>query len=140
MAEKIGKCYQLCLDINTISINTLFDKLMPIAEVLLQGDNIYVWLDFDHTKNNLTRRLNAAGVKEVYCRPVEYDDIVDRKDFLSAWYIEHYGDYQKKVLEMQEQDKLKEMLANLNKAQELLKERLSTQQAGETVDEEKITE
>lgn len=137
MANKIGKCYQLCFDIESVSLNTLFDKLTPIAEVLLQNNDVYVWLNYESTLNQLKRRLKSAGVTDVYCRPIEYESIEDHKDFLSMWYIEHYGDYQKKVLEEQEQDKLKEMLANINKAKELLAEQQSTQQAAQ-VEEKQI--
>ena len=136
--EKIEKCYKLCLDIDNIDINTLFDKLSNIAEVFLSDDVIYVWLGFDVNKSQLMRRIKAAGITEFYCQPIEYSDIENRKDFLSLWYIEHFGDYQQRVLEKQKEDKLKEMLSNIKKAEELLKVQQSTQQAESTVEEKKI--
>lgn len=132
--EKIEKCYKICLDIHSIDLNILFDTISKIGDIIFFEGSPYVWLDYTIEKTSLMKKLKKLQISEFYCQDIEITDVQNTNNFLSIWFLEHYSEYQKSVLETQEQDKLKEMLSNIEKAKMLLQQ--STKQAANTVEEQ----
>jgi len=120
----INKCFKIHLDLFSINnLDAFINDITKISDVMLDNNDIIVWLNDDKDKTNLTRCLKKNKIKEYFCEQIEYETIGKDKDFnfISAWFMEKYRDYEIRKAEQENQDKLREMYDNIQRAQDLLR-------------------
>ena len=115
------KCYKVHTDLSLAkSLNALIEKVVKIGNLVFDEDgNIAVWLNDDRDKKDLIRVLKNNGITEYFCEPITYDSIGKDKayNFLSAWFMENYNAFIIREAENQNQQQLREMYSNIQKAQ-----------------------
>lgn len=128
MADII-KCYKIRADFSEVeNFSSFIDKVIKIGNIMFDKDNtIAVWLYDDCDKKDLIRTLKKNGISEFFCEPITYESIGKDKNynFLSAWFMENYNAFVRRKAENQNQEQLREMYNNIQKAQAELNDKLT---------------
>ena len=120
MAE-LDRCFKLHLDLSSINNLEIFIKnIAKISDMTFDNkNNFFIWLKDDKYKKDLIKCLNKSGIKEYFCEPVMYESVgKDREfNFISAWFMDKYKAFLYRKAEKENQQQLKQMYENIQKAQ-----------------------
>lgn len=114
--------YKLVFDVCEVDLNVLFGLLEENNYDFCFSDNVlYLYQKSNHSASisYIMEKINNKNyfLQKINKRP----DIEDPKTFYNIWLMEKWDDISVKKIEREEQKKLKEMMANINKAKEDLK-------------------
>lgn len=124
----LNRCFKIHLDLSLVGdLDVFINNIAKIADLTLDNSGVYVWLDDDKDKKDLTRCLKKSGLNEYFCEPIEYDSIgKDREfNFISAWFMDNYRAYANREAEKQNQSQLREMYDNIQRAQRDLENKIN---------------
>lgn len=123
IVEKINRCFRIHLNLSNISdFNIFFDRLVSIGNVTIVENSVLIWLKDDVDKSALVKTLKKSKVLDFFCEPIEYENIgkEDNYNYMSAWFIDNYRNYTQRLVEKNNQETLREMYNNIERAKELL--------------------
>lgn len=127
MRNVSGRCYIIHCDTNKLKqcLMNVLDGLEPVGECLIQHQTFAIWLYPNKTVKDLQRKLKKSGITEFYCEEVPYSEhMMEKPSFFGAWYVEHYRQEVEQIVEHDRQEELRQMYDNIQKASELLGERI----------------
>ena len=120
MAE-LDRCYKLYLNLSLIdNLDVFINGIAKISDIMFDSsNNIIVWLDDNKNKKDLINCLKKFKIKEYFCEPIVYESIgKDREfNFISAWFIDKYKAFIYRKLEEENQQQLRQMYDNIQRAQ-----------------------
>lgn len=119
----INKCYIIHLNLDDIpDLDVFVRKVIAVGSITFCDVGVAVWLNDDKTKDDLVKCLKKIKINEFFCKPIEYENInkEDNFNFLSSWFMENYNSYLIREEEKQNQQELEQMYENIQKAQQLL--------------------
>lgn len=119
----INKCFNIHLDLaDVLDLDVLINKIIEVGSITMADNNIVVWLYDDKNKDDLIKVLKKAKIKDYFCEKIEYETIAKDKNFnfVSSWFMENYNAYLIRETEKKNQDALNAMYENIQKAEELL--------------------
>ena len=104
-------------------------KIKFIDNMIADNSNLYIWLnDESIDKKKLLSKLKRIGITDVYCKELSLKDVECRNDFVSAWFHEQYTESCLKKFESEHQQELVDMQKNIQKAKDLIKQRVACEQ------------
>lgn len=119
----INKCYIIHLNLDDIpDLDVFVKKVVAVGSITFCDVGVAVWLNDEKTKDDLVKCLKKTKVNEFFCKQVEYENInkEDNFNFLSSWFMENYNAYLIREEEKKNQQELEQMYNNIQKAQQLL--------------------
>ena len=119
----INKCFNIHLDLaDVLDLDVLINKIIKVGSITMADNNIVVWLYDDKNKDDLIKALKKAKIKDYFCEKIEYETIAKDKNFnfVSSWFMENYNAYLIREAEKKNQDALNAMYENIQRAEELL--------------------
>lgn len=118
------ECYKIHLDISTINVNNLINKLSEIANIIFDGVTPVVFLRYGYAKKDLTKMLSKKITDEYFCEEVKSESYVDQSDAVSVFFKENYENAFAEYINQKKQTVLLEIEENIRKANERLNERI----------------
>ena len=119
----INKCFNIHLDLaDVLDLDVLINKIIEVGSITMADNNIVVWLYDDKNKDDLIKALKKAKIKDYFFEKIEYETIAKDKNFnfVSSWFMENYNAYLIRGAEKKNQDALNAMYENIQRAEELL--------------------
>lgn len=118
------ECYKIHLDILTVNINNLINKLSEISNIIFDGATPVVFLRCGYTKKDLTKMLSKKITNEFYCEEVKPESCIDQNDAISVFFKENYENAFAEYINRERQTALLEIEDNIRKANDRLNERI----------------
>lgn len=135
----INKCFSIHLDLSNITdFDVLINKMIDVGSITITDNSIVVWLYDDKNKDDLIKILKKIKIKEYFCEQIEYETIgkEGNYNFISSWFMENYNSYLIRQEEKQNQKALNVMYENIQKAEELLENKIK--QGQKSLEDEKF--
>ena len=121
-------CFELFLDLSNVKLSEIM-KIKFIDNMIADNSNLYIWSnDESIDKKKLLSKLKRIGITDVYCKELSLKDIDSRNDFVSTWFHEQYTESYLKKFESEHQQELVDMQKNIQKAKDLIKQRIADEQ------------
>ena len=121
-------CFELFLDLSNVKLSEIM-KIKFIDNMIADNSNLYIWSnDESIDKKKLLSKLKRIGITDVYCKELSLKDVKCRNDFVSAWFHEQYTESCLKKFESEHQQELVDMQKNIQKAKDLIKQRIACEQ------------
>lgn len=121
-------CFELFLDLSNVKLSKIM-KIKFIDNMIADNSNLYIWSnDESIDKKKLLSKLKRIGITDVYCKELSLKDVECRNDFVSAWFHEQYTESCLKKFESEHQQELVDMQKNIQKAKDLIKQRIACEQ------------
>ena len=121
-------CFELFLDLSNVKLSEIM-KIKFIDNMIADNSNLYIWTnDESIDKKKLLSKLKRIGITDVYCKELSLKDVACRNDFVSAWFHEQYTESCLKKFESEHQQELVDMQKNIQKAKDLIKQRIACEQ------------
>ncbi len=118
-------CFELFLDLSNVKLSEIM-KIKFIDNMIADDSNLYIWSnDESIDKKKLLSKLKRIGITDVYCKELSLKDVDCRNDFVSAWFHEQYTESYLKKFESEHQQELVDMQKNIQKAKDLIKQRIA---------------
>ena len=118
-------CFELFLDLSNVKLSEIM-KIKFIDNMIEDDSNLYIWSnDESIDKKKLLSKLKRIGITDVYCKELSLKDVDCRNDFVSAWFHEQYTESYLKKFESEHQQELVDMQKNIQKAKDLIKQRIA---------------
>ena len=121
-------CFELFLDLSNVKLSEIM-KIKFIDNMIADNSNLYIWSnDESIDKKKLLSKLKRIGITDVYCKELSLKDVECRNDFASTWFHEQYTESCLKKFESEHQQELVDMQKNIQKAKDLIKQRVACEQ------------
>ena len=121
-------CFELFLDLSNIKLSEII-KIKFIDNIIADNSNLYIWSNDESVdKKKLLSKLKRIGITDVYCKELSLKDVDYRNDFVSTWFHEQYAESCLKKFESEHQQELVDMQKNIQKAKDLIKQRVACEQ------------
>ena len=121
-------CFELFLDLSNIKLSEIM-KIKFIDNIIADNSNLYIWSNDESVdKKKLLSKLKRIGITDVYCKELFLKDVDCRNDFVSTWFHEQYTENYLKKFESEHQQELVDMQKNIQKAKNLIKQRVACEQ------------
>lgn len=121
-------CFELFLDLSNVKLSEIM-KIKFIDNMIADNSNLYIWSnDESIDKKKLLSKLKRIGITDVYCKELFLKDVDCRNDFVSTWFHEQYTENYLKKFESEHQQELVDMQKNIQKAKNLIKQRVACEQ------------
>lgn len=121
-------CFELFLDLSNVKLSEIM-KIKFIDNMITDNSNLYIWSnDESIDKKKLLSKLKRIGITDVYCKELSLKDIDSRNDFVSTWFHEQYTESYLKKFESEHQQELVDMQKDIQKAKDLIKQRIADEQ------------
>lgn len=121
-------CFELFLDLSNVKLSEIM-KIKFIDNMIADNSNLYIWSnDESIDKKKLLSKLKRIGITDVYCKELSLKDVDYRNDFVSTWFHEQYTESYLKKFESEHQQELVDMQKNIQKAKNLIKQRIACEQ------------
>lgn len=140
--DKLNRCFRIHLDLSSIqNVDVFLSRLIEIGDLTIVDNSILIWIGDGKEKKDLLKSLKKSGVNEFFCEAIEYNDINKNEDnynYSTSWFIENYRKYSERWIEKEEQEILKQMYNNIEKAKEELarKQELSKNSDDKNINQE----
>ena len=109
--------FKIYLDVANCDLGNLIEKLRKIGDIIFVNNSLYIWLVDGKDKKSLSSLIKRQGVVEFFLQEITEDNVDKENGFAFAWAREH-------PFEAKKQPELQQMLDNINKAREMLEERI----------------
>ena len=121
-------CFELFLDLSNVKLSEIM-KIKFIDNMIADNSNLYIWSnDESIDKKKLLSKLKRIGITDVYCKELSLKDVDHRNDFVSTWFHEQHTESYLKKFESEHQQELVDMQKNIQKAKDLIKQRIACEQ------------
>lgn len=121
-------CFELFLDLSNVKLSEIM-KIKFIDNMIADNSNLYIWSnDESIDKKKLLSKLKRIGITDVYCKELSLKDVDYRNDFVSTWFHEQHTESYLKKFESEHQQELVDMQKNIQKAKDLIKQRIACEQ------------
>ena len=121
-------CFELFLDLSNVKLSEIM-KIKFIDNMIADNSNLYIWSnDESIDKKKLLSKLKRIGITDVYCKELSLKDVDRRNDFVSTWLHEQYTESYLNKFESEHQQELVDMQKNIQKAKDLIKQRIACEQ------------
>lgn len=112
--------FKLIVEISGGAFNDFYMRLSEIGDILFIQDVFYIDLKDGFNKKSLLSLLKHCEFKNFYIQELTPDDVRGSLSMENSWLMQHFDKHIAKDIEKNNQDKLKTMLDNIEKANELL--------------------
>lgn len=116
--------YKIFLNLDAVDMNVLCGVLKGVGSAMFSNNCFYVWPDQPCEKSHIIELLNGVGVVEIYCEEITESSIKRETGHAYAWLMEHYRKSVVEKFEQEHQDELRQMLDNIEKANQFLTEEI----------------
>lgn len=116
--------FKIYLDVANCDLGNLIEKLRKIGDIIFVNNSLYIWLIDGKDKKSLSSLIKRQGVTEFFLQEITEDNVDKESGFAFAWAREHLNKKAVSVFEAKKQPELQQMLDNINKAREMLEERI----------------
>lgn len=116
--------YKIYLNLSNVNMGELCKALGEIGDVIFFNNCFYIWTDGKADKNGILFALSEIGITEVYCEEIIDSKVSQETGFAFAWLSEHFKQVALQRAEDEHQSELRQMLDNIQKANELLEQRI----------------
>ena len=116
--------FKIYLDVANCDLGNLIEKLRKIGDIIFVNNSLYIWLVDGKDKKSLSSLIKRQGVTEFFLQEITEDNVDKENGFAFAWAREHLNKKAVASFEAKKQPELQQMLDNINKAREMLEERI----------------
>lgn len=116
--------FKIYLDVANCDLGNLIEKLRKIGDIIFVNNSLYIWLVDGKDKKSLSSLIKRQGVTEFFLQEITEDNVDKENGFAFAWAREHLNKKAVAAFEAKKQPELQQMLDNINKAREMLEERI----------------
>ena len=116
--------FKIYLDVANCDLGNLIEKLRKIGDIIFVNNSLYIWLVDGKDKKSLSSLIKRQGVTEFFLQEITEDNVDKENGFAFAWAREHLNKKVVAAFEAKKQPELQQMLDNINKAREMLEERI----------------
>lgn len=116
--------FKIYLDVANCDLGNLIEKLRKIGDIIFVNNSLYIWLIDGKDKKSLSSLIKRQGVTEFFLQEITEDNVDKENGFAFAWAREHLNKKAVAAFEAKKQPELQQMLDNINKAREMLEERI----------------
>lgn len=116
--------FKIYLDVANCDLGNLIEKLRKIGDIIFVNNSLYIWLIDGKDKKSLSSLIKRQGVTEFFLQEITEDNVDKENGFAFAWAREHLNKKAVAAFEAKKQPELQQMLDNINKAREILEERI----------------
>lgn len=116
--------FKIYLDVANCDLGNLIEKLRKIGDIIFVNNSLYIWLIDGKDKKSLSSLIKRQGVSEFFLQEITEDNVDKESGFAFAWAREHLNKKAVSAFEAKKQPELQQMLDNINKAKEMLEERI----------------
>lgn len=116
--------FKIYLDVANCDLGNLIEKLRKIGDIIFVNNSLYIWLVDGKDKKSLSSLIKRQGVAEFFLQEITEDNVDKENGFAFAWAREHLNKKAIASFETKKQPELQQMLDNINKAREMLEERI----------------
>ena len=116
--------FKIYLDVANCDLGNLIEKLRKIGDIIFVNNSLYIWLIDGKDKKSLSSLIKRQGVTEFFLQEITEDNVDKENGFAFAWARERLNKKMVASFEAKKQPELQQMLDNINKAREMLEERI----------------
>lgn len=130
--------FKIYLDVANCDLGNLIEKLRKIGDIIFVNNSLYIWLIDGKDKKSLSSLIKRQGVAEFFLQEITEDNVDKENGFAFAWAREHLNKKAVAAFEAKKQPELQQMLDNINKAREMLEERIEEAKNKQNNDKEGV--
>lgn len=130
--------FKIYLDVANCDLGNLIEKLRKIGDIIFVNNSLYIWLVDGKDKKSLSSLIKRQGVTEFFLQEITEDNVDKENGFAFAWARERLNKKAVASFEAKKQPELQQMLDNINKAREMLEERIEEAKNKQIKDKEGV--